>query len=98
MFQVNRIINNFYVNEYKQKLEAVEQLLHMKQRKIDEEQRQLDETNEKNTILTEDLIDTDTKRIVATEALTAKKQELRNWSDSHAFSFLRLNNTEAAFL
>ena len=75
--KVNRIINNFYVNEYKKKLEAVEQLLHLKQQEIQEAQ-QIVQDNQKITILTEDLIDKDTKRIAATEALTAKKHELRN--------------------
>ena len=51
------------------------------------------ELDSKITSLTEDLMDTNTKYIVATAALTSKKDELNTWASTHAFYLLNLNDS-----
>src|SRR5277367_5176835 len=106
VFQIkaNRIINNFLIDEYKSKLDTAQQQLALKDVQVTQLQdelikstatliQQTTEQDDRINSLTQDLIDTNSKHIVAVTALSSKKDELSSWASTHAFSLLNLNDS-----
>ena len=88
---VSDIINNYFILEYKTKLEAAQRQLNATQQQLDAAQQQADEDKAKITELNDDLVDIDTQRIKLAEDAGHRKKDRQLWASSHAFTFLHLN-------
>src|SRR5277367_5253349 len=102
--KVSKIMNDYVVSEYKSKLDTTQKQLAIKDVQVTQLQdelikstatliQQTTEQDDRINSLTEDLIDTNSKHIVAVTALSSKKDELSNWASTHAFSLLNLNDS-----
>lgn len=99
--KVNRIINNFFVQEYKEKLEASEAALSLVNQQNRETQEQLqsalnawDETTDQLRSTSTELCITSNAFITTAKRLSASRSQFNRWSKENGFAIVRLNDDQ----
>src|SRR4051812_41325013 len=94
---MNRIINAYLIKDYVDKLEAAIKLLQEGNEIVTKLSNHAQELHLKVADKEIKIEEKDTQRIAATAALATKKQELRQWASTHAFTLLDLYDNHAPF-
>jgi len=88
--KANRIINNFYIQDYKSKLETA-------QREAEAAQQDAEVAQQHANQLHDTLMETDAARMQVEEDLAARRTEWQKWRQSHSFTILKLNDAGARY-